>query len=257
MNETLLTISSLRTVHGQFSERKITEDDLNTIIDASLKAANASARQSYAIIVSDDRKKMRDLFAYEGSHALVYCVDFTRLDQLAAHTGHKFNSTDIIGFTTGTMDAMLAAQTAVIAAKSLGIDSLITNALHRKNLDAVYELLGLPKTSCFPLIAIIFGYSAKEKDQKKGRLSRQYLVHRERYQPLTNTQLDQIVKEYDDSRLNIGLMANWEKLGFQHYLDWFFTKWCEKPPKRDVAEGRVLEFQKRLRDSGFWFPMKE
>ncbi|MEN6369378.1 MAG: nitroreductase, partial [Thermotogota bacterium] len=139
MNETLRTIHSLRTIHGDFSERDVTEADLTTILEASVRTANASARQSYAIVVLDDRAKMKDLFFYRGSRALIYCVDYTRIAALAKHLGHEFSCDDIVGFITGTMDTMLAAQTAVIAAKSLGIDSMITNGLHRNSLDKVYD----------------------------------------------------------------------------------------------------------------------
>jgi nitroreductase len=79
MNETLRTIYSLRTIHGDFSERDVTEADLTTILEAGVRAANASGRQSYAIVVLDDRARMKDLFSYQGSRALIFCVDFTRI----------------------------------------------------------------------------------------------------------------------------------------------------------------------------------
>jgi nitroreductase len=141
MNDTLQTIHSIRTIHGDFSEQEISEADLNQILKACITAANASARQSYSIIVLDDQTRMRELFSYQGSRALIFCVDFTRIMAAARHLGHAFDNDDIIGFITGTIDTMLAVQTAVIAAKSLGIDSLITNGLHRNNLDKVYEVL--------------------------------------------------------------------------------------------------------------------
>ncbi len=178
MNETLRTIHSLRTIHADFSDRDVAEAALTTILEASVRAANVSARQSYAIVVLDDRAKMKDLFGYQGSRALFYCVDFTRIMTLAKHLGHEFNSDDIIGFITGTMDTMLAAQTAVIAAKSLGIDSMVTNGLHRNSLDKVYEALQLPATSCFPLATVVLGYPRQEPPYQKGRLDLDAVVHR-------------------------------------------------------------------------------
>jgi nitroreductase len=112
MNETLRTIHSLRTIHGGFSEREVSDADLTTILEASVRAANASGCQSYAIVVLDDRAKMKELFSYQGSRALIFCVDFTRIMALAKHLGHEFDNDHIIGFITGTMDTMLAAQTA-------------------------------------------------------------------------------------------------------------------------------------------------
>jgi nitroreductase len=255
MNETLKTIFSLRTIHGDFSEQEIGESDLNQTLEAALRAANASARHSYSVIVLDDRAKMKELFGYKGSRALVFCVDFTRLAETARYLGHEFKNVDIIDFITGTMDTMLAAQTAVIAAKSIGIDSLITNGAHRNDFEKVYRLLDLPETSCFPLITVVLGYAKNEPSCRKGRLSQEFLVHRGKYRHLTEEQLARVVAESDDHEKHLGLMDDWEKQGFTHYLDWFFDKWMEQPATEKIATGKVREFQERLMKSGFWRPM--
>jgi nitroreductase len=255
MNETLQTIHSLRTIHGDFSEQEISDADLNQILEGGIRAANASARQSYSIIVLDDRAKMRELFSYQGSRALIFCVDFTRIMATARHLGHVFDNDDVIGFITGMIDTMLAVQTAVIAAKSLGIDSLVTNGLHRNNLDKVYELLQLPETSCFPLITVVLGYPNQEPSFRRGRLSSEFVVHFGQYHLPTEKQLEQIAAEYDDHSRHIGLIGNWEQQGFQRYLDWFYTQWSGKPATAKIATGKVLEFQERLMKSGFWWPM--
>ncbi len=253
MNETLQTICQLRSIHGNFSEQDISEADLIHILEATLHAANASARQSYSIIVLKDRETMRDLLAYQGSCALVFCVDYTRIMAAARYLGHQFDNDDIIGFITGTIDTMLAAQTAVIAATSLGIDSLITNALHRQPLDRVYQALNLPETSCFPLITVILGYPRQEPTYAKGRLSHKFIVHYGKYSPPTEEQLGQIVAEYDDPQRHLGLIDDWEDRGFEHYLDWFYTKWSGQPVAEKIPTGKVLEFQERLIKSGFWW----
>jgi FMN reductase [NAD(P)H] len=255
VNETLKTIHSLRTIHGKFSEQEISESDLKQILEASIGAANASARQSYSIIILDDRKVMQDLFYYQGSRALIFCVDFNRIMATAKHLGHTFDNDDIIGFITGTIDTILAVQTAVIAAKSLGIDSLITNGLHRNNLDKVYQDLNLPEKSCFPLITVVLGYPKEEPQYKKGRLSLEFVLHFERYKAPDKSALDRIVAEYDDHQKHIGLINNWEKEGFQHYLDWFYTKWLGKPPAEKIPSGKTQEFQERLTKSGFWWTL--
>ena len=87
MNETLQTIHSLRTIHGNFADKAITDHDVTTILDAAVCAANASARQSYAIIVVNDREMMAKLCGYSGARMLVFCVDFTRLVDTAKHLG--------------------------------------------------------------------------------------------------------------------------------------------------------------------------
>jgi nitroreductase len=254
MNETLKTIHALRTIHGNFSDQEVSETDLHQILEAAVRTANASARQSYSIIVLRDRQVMRELLTYQGRQALVFCVDFSRLMATARYLGHQFNNDDMIGFVTAGIDTALAAQTAVVAAKSLGIDSLITNALHRKPLETVYQMLKLPETSCFPLITVVLGYPREKPAYLKGRLSTEFIVHEGHYQAPDEAQLPRIVAEYDDHDRHLGLIDNWEQQGFEHYLDWFYTKWCGLPDRQRVATGKIQEFQERLAQSGFWRP---
>lgn len=48
-NDTLKTIHSLRTTHGDFADRDVSDRDLETILAAAVRAANASNAQNYAI----------------------------------------------------------------------------------------------------------------------------------------------------------------------------------------------------------------
>jgi nitroreductase len=63
MDETLQSVHSLRTIHGDFSEKEISKAELRQIFKAGICAANASARQSYSIILLDDRTRMQELFS--------------------------------------------------------------------------------------------------------------------------------------------------------------------------------------------------
>jgi nitroreductase len=252
MNQTLEVIQSLRTVHGDFDGPSVSEEDLNAIIDSALRAANASARQAYSIILVDDKQEMQSLFGYSGSHAMVFCVDYTRLKDTAAHMGYRFDEDDISGFLTGAVDAVLASQTAVIAAKSLGIDSLVTNGMFRKIIDEVYRILKLPQESCFPLIAVVFGYRLGDSEPKKGRLSREFLVHRNEYRRLSPGQIDESIAEYDDEQKRLGLMDDWAVKGYGHYLEWFFKEWSGQPSGEKKYEGKIKELQERLEKTGFW-----
>jgi FMN reductase [NAD(P)H] len=254
MNETLATIHSLSTIHGDFSPKDISASDLNTILEAAVRTANASARQSYSVIVIDDRAKMKELFGYQGSCALIFCVDYNRIMTTAHRLNQEFDEGDIYGFITGATDTALAAQTAVIAAKSLGIDTLITNGLHRNELDKVYRLLNLPEKSCFPLITVVLGYPNNKPAFRKGRLSVKHIVHRGAYHPYSEDQIDEIIAEYDDHSRHLGMIDNWENLGYRHYLDWFYEKWTGKPASEKIAAGKVLEMQDRLTKCDFWWP---
>ncbi len=155
MNETLKTIYSLKSIHGNFADRKISDEDLDTILHASGRAANAGNMQTYSIIVVDDKAVMKELCQYVGSVALVFCVDHNRIVEAAQYLQHPFSPKTAGWLITGSTDTILAAQTAAIAAKSLGIDSLFTSSLYRGDFTRVYWLLDIPEKYCFPLITLI------------------------------------------------------------------------------------------------------
>jgi nitroreductase len=187
MNQTLETIKSLRTIHGQFSDKKISDENLNIILQSAVRAANSSARQCYSIIVISNKEKMKKISEYVGDKLLVFCVDFTRLIDLAKHLSNECDVSDVLGFITGSTDTILAAQTACIAAKSLGIDSLFTQrGIHRKEIKQVFKLLNLPNKYCFPLVSLVLGYPKEEPSSKRERLLGPGIIHYETYNHLTH-----------------------------------------------------------------------
>lgn len=251
MNPTLQTIFSARTIHGNFTGRDVSDQDLQTILSAAVRAPNASNRQAYSIVVIDDRAVMKEICGYQGSRALLFCIDYTRLIDLASRTGHSYIPDGLVSFVTGSVDATLAAQTAAIAAKSLGIDSLFTNGIHRVALDSVYQRLKLPASGCFPLILLVLGYPTSEPEFLKGRITGEGVIHYGEYHHLTAAELDQMVAVYDDPDKHLGLNNAWRSGDYVHYLDWFFTAWSGSGfnPKETEFK-RILERAGFLREEG-------
>jgi FMN reductase [NAD(P)H] len=254
MNDTVRTIHGLRS-NRKFTSEEIPKETLGEILEACVKAANASARQSYSIVVVGDREVIKETLGYEGSRALIFCVDYNRIVDAAEHLGYNFTMSGINAFITGSTDAVLAAQTAAIAAKSLGIDSLFTNSLHRGDIDRIYKRFGLPERYCFPLISLILGYSAETPEYSKGRLEGKGVIHYDGYHRLTAEELDWLVDEYDDPEKRLGVIRDWEERGFAHYLDWFYAVWSVRN-KRSVPES-VKQLFDILRRAGFMegFPL--
>ena len=249
-NETLKTIHSLRSTHGNFTEREVSDEDVQTIIGAAVRAANASARQSYSIVVVEDRALIKQLCGYVGSKGLVFCVDYTRIIDAAEHLGHSFSAEGTTSFVTGSIDTILVAQTAAIAAQSLGIDSLFTNGIHRGDMSRVYELLDLPRQHCFPLIMLVLGYADHEPEHLKGRLGKAGVVHWSKYHRLTPDELDELVQTYDDPDAHLVLGDAWREQGMDHYLDWFYTVWSARGGRR----GGKSQLQELIERAGFIDP---
>jgi nitroreductase len=247
-NETLRTIHSLRSIHGDFSDRQVSDADVRKILDASVRAANASNTQTYSIVVSRDAEKIRKLTTYQAGCLLLYCADHTRLIDTARHLGYEYYADNMEAFVTSSTNTILAAQTAVIAAKSLGIDSLLTNGIHRGDLERIWTILDLPQKSCFPLIALILGYPKSEPPYARGRLKGSGVIHFERFQRLQESELDELVRQYDDKTLHLGQSEDWGQRGHKHYLDWFYKEWASAGAKPTTSEGQMF---RRLKKSGY------
>ena len=191
---------------------------------------------------------MKEVCGYAGSCLLVFCADYTRMKASAASLGYTYNPGTIADFVTATLNATLVAQTAVIAAKSLGIDSLLTNGIHRGNIERHWKLLELPPTHCFPVIALVLGYPIAEPAHRRGRLEGVGVVHAEKYHTLTGAELAEITRRYDDKQQYLGQVEDWDTKGYKHYLDWYFKEWVGVEKKRDAQETPML---RRLKRSGF------
>ncbi len=258
MNETLRTLHSLRSIHGDFSGREVSAEDLHTILTTCVRAATASARQAYSIVVVEDKAIMRQL-GYVGSKVLVFCVDYTRLFVLADACGYVYKKIGMEDFITGSTDTILAAQTAAIAAKSLGIDSLFTNCVHRGEIARVHRLLDLPREYCFPLIALVLGYPKTEpKDGEKGRLCGPGVIHFGAYHRLTPDEVAAIIQQYDDPNKHfLALISHWREQGYAHYLEYLFGHWLQCAKRKDQTiigdreEAPDSQIVNLLRTTGF------
>lgn len=247
-NETLETIHNLHTTHGNFSSKEIPDNEIEQVRLASIKAANSSNMQTYSIIEIRDKELMKSVCGYTGSCLLLYCVDYNRLIESAESLGLSYFPGDMTAFVTGSINTSIAAQTAVIAARSLGIDSLLTNGIHRGNIDRHWNLLNLPEKHCMPLIALVLGYADQEPDHIVGRLDGKEIFHQQTYQKPDAEALEKITAKYDDPKLHLGLNPTWQEQGYEHYLEWLFKKWLGRDAKPKDAETQLYQ---QLKKRGF------
>jgi hypothetical protein len=198
---------------------------------------------------------------YVGSVMLVFCVDFNRVMDTAEFLGFQYkNGTPIVDFITGSTDTILAAQTAAIIAKSLGIDSFFSNCVHRGNINRIYNVLNLPERHCFPLITLILGYPDEKKSKmtKKGRLSGSEIIHFNKYERLNDKGLENLVLEYDSQDKHfLSLIDDWREKGYNHYLECFYEKWCgcsrldEKHEYQIKSNSQYKQVREMLIKTGF------
>ena len=247
-NETLKTIHRLHTTHGNFRDQPLPEETLRTILRACVRAAGASNNQSYSIIVVKEPARMKQLCGYAGSCLLLFCADYNRMKASAAALGYDYQPGTVVDFVNASINTLLVVQTAVIAARALGVDSLLTNGVHRGDMERHWKLLDLPATHCFPLLALVLGYADREPAARTGRLDGLGVVHQDQYHHLTKEETDRIIRQYDDKDRHLGLNTDWDAQGYAHYLDWYFKAWVGRNLKPGTQETQMLRLLKR---SGF------
>jgi nitroreductase len=95
-------------------------------------------------------------------------------------------------------DALIAAQTAVIAAESLGIGSCYIGDI-MENYEEHKELFGLPKY-VFPISLGCFGYPTRQQRERAltRRFDERYIVFEDRYSRFGREELEEMVREWQE-----------------------------------------------------------
>jgi hypothetical protein len=115
-------------------------------------------------------------------------------------------------------------------------------------MERLWQLLKLPEKYCMPLIALVLGYEDQPADHIQGRLSGEAIFHDTTYRQLTDEDLAEITRQYDDPELNLGTNDNWKANGHEHYLQWLFKDWLARDAKPLDSETQLFT---QLKKRGF------
>jgi nitroreductase len=122
-------------------------------------------------------------FIREAPLLLIWLADLNRIESIAADRQTKVEATGYLeAFVLGVVDATLAAQTALIAAESMGLGGVYIGAMRNKPEEVAAEL-NLPP-NVFAVYGMSLGYPDPAKETGiKPRLPRQVVLHQEQYDP--------------------------------------------------------------------------
>lgn len=202
MNTTINTILSHRSVRD-FQRKKLTAQQIETIVKCAQAASTSSFVQAYSIIGVTDPVKKQQLaevaanqeYVAENGHLFVFCADLHRHELIGEMEGvdviSSIESTE--KFMVATIDATLAAQNAAIAAESMGLGICYIGGL-RNDLPKVCEILKIPNR-VVPLFGLVVGYPAKINAQKP-RLPLEHVYQENSYNNDQAYYLEQL-KDYD------------------------------------------------------------
>jgi nitroreductase len=216
-NPTLEVIAQ-RSSTRAFAAGPLTDDERQAILHAALRAPTAGNMVLYSVIDVEDAAVKERLailcddqpFIAKAPWVLLFVADWQKWTDLFAASPVAEVDAEAHRSAVGPgdlmlacADAIIAAQTAVIAAESLGIGSCYIGDII-ENGEEVADLLELPAHT-FPAAMVCFGRPRKRR-APIGRYGRG-LVHRDRYRRMTDAEVTEVTRELGEMHAPSGLPA--------------------------------------------------
>jgi len=240
-NDVLETILNHRSVRG-FLPQPLPEGTLELLIAAAQSASTSSNLQFWSVIaVQETERKSRlaelagkQQFIRDAPLLLVWLADLSRLDRIAAQHQAQVDGTHYLEeFIVGVVDAALAAQSALIAAESLGLGGVYIGAM--RNLpEQITAELALPPHA-FAVFGMSVGYPDPARESGiKPRLSQSVVLHREQYSTVSG---GDAIDTYNAT------MREFQREQGMRAIDW--TQQCFSR----VKDGAALRGRDRMREA--------
>jgi nitroreductase len=242
-----------------FTSQDIDDALLNDILFTGLRSSSAGNMQTWSVVVTRDEASKRHLYELhleqgmilEAPVLLTFCADVFRMREWIRVNNSKQSFDDFLGFLTGTVDAIIAAQTITLAAESvgLGICYLGTTWWAARQ---IIDHLALPE-GVFPVTSLAVGYPA-EDPALRDRLPLEVMVHQEKYQRMAD---DEIQATHADRERNAwarynAIESTREKLaaaGITRVTDYYTSEF--KYSKELHTQVSEMLFQ-TLKEQGLW-----
>jgi nitroreductase len=189
-NDTIALLLAHRSVRGYLT-RPLAPGVIETLVAAASSAPTSSNVQAWSVVAVTDPAKRARLAQIAGGQKhildapviLVWVADLSRAARVAQRQGTELVGIDYTDtFLVASIDAVLAAQNALVAAESLGLGAVYIGAL-RNDPAGVAELLSLPPHA-FAVVGLVVGHpDPAVATAVKPRLPQEVVLHRESYDP--------------------------------------------------------------------------
>ncbi len=196
MLDTILNHRSIR----KYKSKPIEKEVLDKILEAGTRASTTGNMQVYSIVVSTEQTIKEQLWKAHFSQDMVktapvvmtFCADFNRFNKWCRQRNAEPGYNNFLSFYTASIDALLVAQNAALAAEDygLGICYLGTTTYMA---DSIIKILDLPK-DVVPVTTLVMGYPDEEVELT-DRLPVEAVVHYEKYKDYSAGDIDKLYAE--------------------------------------------------------------
>jgi FMN reductase (NADPH)/FMN reductase [NAD(P)H] len=223
MNQVIETIHNRKSTRA-FEPQPVPPAVRDQLIQATMRAPTAGNMMLYSIIEVQDQALKDQLvetcdnqpFIAEAPLVLLFLADYQRWFDYFHHAGVKEHLLDagqeIITPQPGDLmlaacDALIAAQTAVLAAEALGLSSCYIGDI-LENYETHIEMFDLPPYA-LPVALLCIGYptEAERKRQKTTRFGEEFILFHDRYRRLSDEDFGRMFGEQAVGEDSPGVMV--------------------------------------------------
>jgi nitroreductase len=215
-NPTLNTIFNRRSVRV-FKDEPIPKDLKDLIIMGAMRAPTAGNMMFYSILEVNDQTKKEKLaitcdnqpFISKTPLVLIFLADYQKwyeydqycdVQEMCARKDIVYDLPKESNLMMCTVDAVIAAQNAVITAQALGLTSVYIGDI-MEHYETHKEIFNLPKYA-LPVAMICIGYAKhpEKLNELTYRFSKTLVCHKDTYDHWTKSKLEEFDKELNKMR---------------------------------------------------------
>jgi nitroreductase len=209
MNETIRMLAERMSLR-RYAPQRIAAEHLETIMHSTMRAPTAGNMMLYSVIQVDAHEKKERLsetcnhpFIAQAPLVLLFLADIQRIydfyrafgvPQYCQEHGIELKTPQASDLMMSCCDALIAAQTSVIAAESLGIGSCYIGDI-LGNYEEHQELFQLPAWT-FPIALVCYGYYPEDMEKRLNtRFDRRFIWFQNSYKHLTRKEFEDMYGE--------------------------------------------------------------
>lgn len=238
MNETIKLINNRMSLR-KYSDKKITDEELDIIIKSAMRAPTAGNMMLYSIIIIRNEKTKETLartcdnqpFIKNSDVILVFLADLQKwydfyevsdVLKYCKENNLEYRTPDEGDLFLAMQDAIIAAQTGAIAAESINIGSCYIGDIIERY-EEHKELFKLSKWAV-PVCMLCLGHYESEERRITERFDKEYIAFKEKYKRFNKEELQDMYKDKIFSENNIYKAKNFGQFNYGRKTGAEFSK---------------------------------